>query len=244
MTVLARPIGWVRGLVDLVFPRGAVVLSVLSLGYFAMGLIRNRVFANTFGAGAELDAYNAAFRIPEIALDVLVAAGLTAPFVPIFTSLRRTDEARRERLRPDRPDRRDRDHGRRPRPSLRSRRRWLGRRASRASTRRPGPCTSTCCGSTASPRSCSPRRSPWARSSSPTGDSSFYALAPILYTGRHRPRDGPVRRAVRDLRDRLGGRGRRRGASRDPRHRHPPDVVPDPAGLRASGPPPSASSSG
>ena len=51
-----------------------------------MGIVRNRVFANTYGAGAELDAYNAAFRIPEIALDVLVAAGLTAPFVPIFTA--------------------------------------------------------------------------------------------------------------------------------------------------------------
>lgn len=90
--MLARPIGWVRALLDLVFPRGAFVLSTLSLAYFAMGLVRNRVFANTFGAGPELDAYNAAFRIPEIALDVLVAAGLTAPFVPIFTSLRRTDE--------------------------------------------------------------------------------------------------------------------------------------------------------
>jgi peptidoglycan biosynthesis protein MviN/MurJ (putative lipid II flippase) len=86
-----QPIGWVRRL-STSLPRGAVVLSVLSLAYFGMGLIRNRVFANTYGAGAELDAYNAAFRIPEIALDVLVAAGLTAPFVPIFTSLRRTDE--------------------------------------------------------------------------------------------------------------------------------------------------------
>jgi putative peptidoglycan lipid II flippase len=92
LTVLSRAVGWVRQLIDLVFPRGAFVLSILGLGYFAMGLVRNRVFANTFGAGAELDAYNAAFRIPEIALDVLVAAGLTAPFVPIFTSLRRTDE--------------------------------------------------------------------------------------------------------------------------------------------------------
>jgi putative peptidoglycan lipid II flippase len=81
-------------LVDRVVPRGALVLSVLSLGYFAMGIVRNRVFANTFGAGAELDAYYAAFRLPEIALDVLVAAGLTAPFVPIYTSLRRVgDEA-------------------------------------------------------------------------------------------------------------------------------------------------------
>jgi putative peptidoglycan lipid II flippase len=80
-----------RALVDRVFPRGAILLSVLSLGYFATGVIRNRVFANTYGAGAELDAYNAAFRIPEIALDVLVAAGLTAPFVPIYSRLRHDD---------------------------------------------------------------------------------------------------------------------------------------------------------
>jgi len=83
----------IRAMLDRVFPRGALVLSVLSLGYFAAGVARNRVFANTFGAGAELDAYYAAFRLPEIALDVLVAAGLTAPFVPIYTSLRHDDEA-------------------------------------------------------------------------------------------------------------------------------------------------------
>jgi hypothetical protein len=77
-----------RAAIDRVLPRGAVVLTALSFLYFVMGVVRNRVFANTYGAGAELDAYKAAFRIPEIALDVLVAAGLTAPFVPIFTSLR------------------------------------------------------------------------------------------------------------------------------------------------------------
>lgn len=87
--MLRGPVVAVRLLLDRIFPRGALVLSFLSLAYFAMGIVRNRVFANTYGAGAELDAYNAAFRIPEIALDVLVAAGLTAPFVPIFTSLRR-----------------------------------------------------------------------------------------------------------------------------------------------------------
>lgn len=82
-----------RRLIDRVFPRGALILSILSLGYFAMGVIRNKALASTFGAGAELDAYNAAFKIPEIALDVLVAAGLTAPFVPIFNGLRQRDEA-------------------------------------------------------------------------------------------------------------------------------------------------------
>jgi putative peptidoglycan lipid II flippase len=82
----------IRALLDRIFPRGAIVLSVLSLGYLATGIVRNRVFANTFGAGPELDAYYAAFRLPEIALDVLVAAGLTAPFVPIYTTLRHGDE--------------------------------------------------------------------------------------------------------------------------------------------------------
>jgi len=90
--VLDGPIGLARRVIDRVFPRGALILSTLTLGYFAMGLVRNRALATTFGAGPELDAYNAAFRIPEIALDVLVAAGLTAPFVPIFNSLRLRDE--------------------------------------------------------------------------------------------------------------------------------------------------------
>jgi putative peptidoglycan lipid II flippase len=88
VSVLQASIETLRAPIDRIFPRGALVLTFLSLGYFAMGIVRNRVFANTYGAGADLDAYNAAFRIPEIALDVLVAAGLTAPFVPIFSSLR------------------------------------------------------------------------------------------------------------------------------------------------------------
>ncbi|HET7031257.1 MAG TPA: lipid II flippase MurJ [Candidatus Limnocylindrales bacterium] len=77
----------VRRLIDRFVPRGALILSALSLGYFAAGIVRNRVLAAEFGTGAQLDAYNAAFRIPEIALDILVGAGLSAPFVPIFSRL-------------------------------------------------------------------------------------------------------------------------------------------------------------
>ena len=94
----ADPMTTLRAAFDRLVPRGALILSVLSFGYFAMGVVRNRVFANTFGAGTELDAYYAAFRLPEIALDVLVAAGLTAPFVPIYTSLRHDDEAAANRF--------------------------------------------------------------------------------------------------------------------------------------------------
>ena len=72
-------------------PPGAVLLAILTFaGYFA-GLFRDRIFARTYGAGPELDAYNAAFILPELALDVLVASGLTAPFVPVFTTLAADD---------------------------------------------------------------------------------------------------------------------------------------------------------
>jgi putative peptidoglycan lipid II flippase len=54
-----------------------------------VGLLRDRVFARTFGLSRDLDAYNAAFILPELALDVLIASGLTAPFVPIFLGLGR-----------------------------------------------------------------------------------------------------------------------------------------------------------
>jgi putative peptidoglycan lipid II flippase len=82
-----------RRIADRLLPRGAIVLSVLSVGYFAAGVVRNRVLAGEFGAGAELDAYNAAFRIPEIAINILVGAGLSAPFVPIFSRLIFADAA-------------------------------------------------------------------------------------------------------------------------------------------------------
>jgi putative peptidoglycan lipid II flippase len=88
--------GWLPGplrrLTDRFLPRGAVVLSILTIAYFAMRQVQNRVLANEFGLGTDLDVYVAAVRIPEVALDILVAAGLTAPFVPIFTRLRRDDE--------------------------------------------------------------------------------------------------------------------------------------------------------
>jgi len=84
--------GRLRRLADRFLPRGAIVLSILTLAYFAMRQIQNRVLANEFGLGEDLDIYYVAVRIPEVALDVLVAAGLTAPFVPIFSQLRRTNE--------------------------------------------------------------------------------------------------------------------------------------------------------
>ena len=84
----------VAALVRRFVPGGAITLSALTFTGYAMGLARDKVLAHAFGAGAELDAYNAAFILPELALDVLVAGGLVAPFVPLFLGLR--DEAAEE----------------------------------------------------------------------------------------------------------------------------------------------------
>jgi len=69
-------------------PPGALLLSGLTFASYVVGLLRDRAFARTFGAGSDLDVYNAALVLPELVLDVLVFAGLSAAFVPVFT---RTD---------------------------------------------------------------------------------------------------------------------------------------------------------
>lgn len=88
----------VADLANRILPRGAAILSVLIFASYVMGLVRDRIFARTFGAGAELDAYNAAFRLPELLFDVLVEAGLAAAFIPIFVRLRHGDEAAAHRF--------------------------------------------------------------------------------------------------------------------------------------------------
>jgi putative peptidoglycan lipid II flippase len=81
-----------RHLLDRFVPRGAILLSVLTFGSYLMGLVRDRILTRTFGAGEELDAFNAAFVIPELSLGIVVASGVAAPFVPIFAGLRRGNE--------------------------------------------------------------------------------------------------------------------------------------------------------
>ncbi len=92
-SVLERAPAPLRLLIDRFLPRGAVLLAVVTFGSYVMGLVRDIVQTRTFRADeGGLDAYLAAFAIPEIALGVLVASGLSAPFVPIFLTLRAEDD--------------------------------------------------------------------------------------------------------------------------------------------------------
>ena len=65
---------------------GAMIIGFASLASRGVGLIRDRVLAGTFGAGSELDAYYAAFRIPDTMYNLLIAGALTAGFIPVFTT--------------------------------------------------------------------------------------------------------------------------------------------------------------
>lgn len=49
-----------------------------------LGLLRDRLFASTFGPGQTLDAYYAAFRIPDFIFNLIVLGTVSAAFVPIF----------------------------------------------------------------------------------------------------------------------------------------------------------------
>lgn len=51
-----------------------------------LGLVRESVFAYLFGAGTSTDAFNAAFRIPNLLRDLFAETSLSAAFVPVLTA--------------------------------------------------------------------------------------------------------------------------------------------------------------
>ena len=75
-------------------PTGSITLGLTTLVSYAFGLLRDRVFAQTFGASRTLDTYNAAFLIPDLLFNILIASGIAAAFVPIFTDLFYSDRKR------------------------------------------------------------------------------------------------------------------------------------------------------
>ncbi len=88
----ARTVASLRTPFERFVPRGAIVLSILTFGSYVMGLVRDRILTQTYGLeDGQLDTFNAAFQIPELLFSVIVASGLAAPFIPIFTNLERDD---------------------------------------------------------------------------------------------------------------------------------------------------------
>src|SRR5262245_4711068 len=49
-----------------------------------LGLVRDQVLASMFGAGNAMDAFNVAFRIPNLVRDLFAEGAMSAAFVPTF----------------------------------------------------------------------------------------------------------------------------------------------------------------
>lgn len=65
----------------------AVLVATSSLVSKFLGIVRDRILADNFGADVALDAYYAAFRIPDLLFNLLVLGALSAGFIPVFTGL-------------------------------------------------------------------------------------------------------------------------------------------------------------
>src|SRR3989338_9817909 len=81
-------------------PAGSIVLGLTTFASYGVGLLRDRIFAQTFGASRALDAYNAAFLLPDLLFNILVASGIAAAFVPIFLDIFNSDRVPQERAMP------------------------------------------------------------------------------------------------------------------------------------------------
>lgn len=62
----------------------ALVIGVSAMLSRLLGVLRDRLLASHFGAGVELDAYYAAFRLPDTLYNLLIVGALSAGFIPVF----------------------------------------------------------------------------------------------------------------------------------------------------------------
>jgi putative peptidoglycan lipid II flippase len=73
--------------------RSAGLIGAATMTSRVLGLVRDQVMAVLFGAGDQMDAFNVAFRIPNLVRDLFAEGAMSAAFVPTFTR-RLTQEGR------------------------------------------------------------------------------------------------------------------------------------------------------
>jgi len=77
-----------------VLATASLILTIAALASRLLGWIRLLVIGSQFGASRELDAYFAAFRIPDAIFQLVVAGALSAALIPVFASYRARGEDR------------------------------------------------------------------------------------------------------------------------------------------------------
>lgn len=76
----------------------ALLIAVGNITSRLIGVIREAVFAATFGRGTELAAFTAAATIPTMVYDLLVSGAISAALVPMFSRIASHDDERDELL--------------------------------------------------------------------------------------------------------------------------------------------------
>jgi len=73
----------------------AAILAIASVASRLLGVARDWLLANRFGAGPDLDVYFAAFRVPDFIYNILVFGGIVVAFLPLFSDyyVKNKDEA-------------------------------------------------------------------------------------------------------------------------------------------------------
>jgi len=74
-----------------------LILAISALLSRVLGLVRDHLLARTFGASSgeglyNLDAYYAAFRIPDLLYNLLIFGAISAAFIPIFTQYKKAGQ--------------------------------------------------------------------------------------------------------------------------------------------------------
>lgn len=65
--------------------RSAGLIGLATMTSRILGLVRDQVLAYLFGAGNAMDAFNVAFRIPNLVRDLFAEGAMSAALVPTFT---------------------------------------------------------------------------------------------------------------------------------------------------------------
>lgn len=79
--------------------RSAGLIGVATMASRVLGVARETVLAAMFGSGTQMDAFNVAFRVPNLLRDLFAEGAMTAAFVPTFTrTLTQKGEAEAWRL--------------------------------------------------------------------------------------------------------------------------------------------------
>jgi putative peptidoglycan lipid II flippase len=72
--------------------RAAAILTVAFVASRILGLLRNTLFLDVFGAGQVSDAFVQAMIIPDLIFNIVAGGALSSAFIPIFTSYLVTDK--------------------------------------------------------------------------------------------------------------------------------------------------------